>query len=122
VSSGRRYLTGFILVAVIGAGMIAWVPHELRDEVGWGLLIGLLVQAPLGWWTIRSIGKRRFLGVWAGGMLVRLLVLAISGFLLVPAFGWEIAPALGALLMTLVALLVLEVVIAMREQSGMARR
>jgi heme A synthase len=122
VSSGHRYVVGFILVALIGAGVAAWVRPALRDEVGWGVLIGLLVQAPLGWWTIRSIGKRRFLSVWAGGMLIRLLVLAISGLLLVPALDWEMAPALGALLVTLVALLVLEVVIAMRAQSGMTRR
>ena len=121
MSSGRRYLIGFVLVALIGAGIAAWVRSELRDEIGWGVLIGLLVQAPLGWWTIRSIGKRRFLSVWAGGMLVRLLVLAISGFFLVPAFGWEMAPALGALLVTLVALLVLEIVIAMRETRGLTR-
>ena len=122
MSSRHRYLIGFILVALIGAGMTAWVRPELRDDVGWGVLIGLLVQAPLGWWTIRSIGKRRFLTVWAGGMLIRLLVLAISGLFLVPVLGWEMAPALGALLVTLVALLVLEVVIAMREQSGMTGR
>jgi heme A synthase len=122
VSSRRRYVIGFILVAMIGAGMVAWVRPELRNDVGWGVLIGLVVQAPLGWWTIRSIGKRRFLGVWVGGMLVRLLVLAISGLLLVPAFRWEMAPALGGLLVMLVALLVLEVVIAMHEQSGAARR
>ena len=121
MSSWRRYLIGFAIVALIGAGVAAWMRPELRDEVAWGVLIGLVVQAPLGWWTIRSIGKRRFLTVWAGGMLIRLLVLAISGLLLVPAFDWEMAPALGALLVTLVALLVLEVVIAMREQSGMTR-
>jgi hypothetical protein len=121
VSSGQRYLIGFVLVALVGAGTTAWARPELRDEIGWGVLIGLLVQAPLGWWTIRSIGKRRFLSVWAGGMLVRLLVLAISGLFLVPAFDWELAPALGALLVTLVALLVLEVVIAMRETRGRTR-
>ena len=117
----RGYLIGFLLVALVGTGFTAWVRPGLRDEVGWAVMIGLLVQAPLGWWTIRSIGKRRFLSVWAGGMLVRLLVLAISGFFLVPAFGWEMAPALGALLVTLVALLVLEIVIAMRETRGLTR-
>jgi hypothetical protein len=121
VSSGRQYLIGFVLVALVGAGTAAWARPELRDEIGWGVLIGLLVQAPLGWWTIRSIGKRQFLSVWAGGMLVRLVVLAISGFFLVPAFKWKLAPAVGALLVTLVALLVLEVVIAMRETRGLTR-
>jgi hypothetical protein len=121
VSSRGQYLTGFILVALIGAGASGLVGPGLRDDIGWAVAIGLLVQAPLGWWTIRSIGKRRFLSVWAGGMLVRLLVLAISGFFLVPAFGWEMAPALGALLVTLVSLLVLEVVIAMRETRGLTR-
>jgi heme A synthase len=121
VSFRRRYLMGFILVALIGAGVTMWVSAEIRDEIGWGVLIGLVVQAPLGWWTIQSIGKRRFLTVWTGGMLIRLVVLAVTGLLLVPAFGWDMAPALGALLVTLVALLVLEVGIAMREQSGMTQ-
>lgn len=118
MSSRRRYLVGFTLVALIGAGVALWAGAELRDEIGWGVLIGLVVQAPLGWWTIQSIGTRRFLTVWAGGMLIRLVVLAVTGLLLVPAFGWDMAAALGALLVTLVTLLVLEVGIAMREQSG----
>jgi heme A synthase len=121
VTSGRSYVIGFAFVALVGAAIAAVANPELRDDVGWSVLIGLLVQAPLGWWTIRSIGKPRFLTVWAGGMLIRLLVLAISGFLLVPAFGWEMAPALGALLVTLIALLVLEVLIAMHETRGLRR-
>ena len=75
------------------------------------------VQAPLGWWTLRSIGTPRFQLVWSLGMLLRLAILAVAGVILVPALGWRTGPALGTLVGAMVALLLVEAVSAMREHS-----
>jgi ABC-type proline/glycine betaine transport system permease subunit len=122
VTAGKRYLIGFALVGIAGAGLAGAAGPALRSDVSWGILLGLLVQAPLGWWTIRSIGSERFQLVWAAGMVIRLAVVAITGLVLVPMFGWRMVPALGALVTTLLALLLVEVVTALREHSGITER
>ena len=85
--------------------------------MAWGLGTGLLLQAPLGWWTLRSIGTDSFLMVWVLGILVRLAVVAIAAFALIPALGDAAAPMLVTMVGILVALLLVEGVVAMREQS-----
>lgn len=87
-------------------------------EIVWGVLLGLLIQAPLAWLTLRSIGTERLQLIWVLGMLIRLGALAITGLLLVPALGWQLVPTLGALLATLLALLLVEVILAARQHSG----
>jgi hypothetical protein len=117
VTAAKRYLLGLGAVAVIGA-MLAWLlGADLRAEVGFGVLIGLVVQAPLGWWTIRSIGTERFQLVWVIGMIVRLAVVVIAGLVLAPEYGWHTVATLAALVATLLVLLLVEAVTALRQQS-----
>jgi heme A synthase len=117
VTARASYVTGLAAVALIGA-VLAWVlGPEMRDEVAFGVLIGLLVQAPLGWWTIRSIGTERFQLVWVAGMVIRLAVVAIAGLVLAPEYGWNTAALLAALVATLLILLLVEAVTAVREHS-----
>jgi hypothetical protein len=122
VRAARRYLIGFALVGTVGAGLALASGPDLRDEVAWGVLLGLLVQAPLGWWTLRSIGTEGFQLVWVAGMVIRLAIVAITALILVPAFGWRMVPVLGGLVATLLALLLVEVVTALREHSGVTGR
>jgi hypothetical protein len=89
------------------------VPESVRTEVGWGIVSGLGLQAPLGWWTLRSVGTPRFLLVWGFGMLARLAVVALVGLVVLPAMGRAAGPLLGAMAGVLVALLVVEGVTAM---------
>jgi hypothetical protein len=105
------------LVGLAGVGVVAAVSHDIKDEVAGGLLTAMAVQAPLGWWTLRCIGTPRFQLVWSLGMLIRLAVLTLAGVALVPAFGWRIGPALGSLVATMVALLLVEAATAVREHS-----
>jgi hypothetical protein len=118
VTGGKRYLLGFGLVVGGGLGLAGAADPGVRWEIVSGVLLGLLLQAPLGWWTVRSIGTDRFQLVWVVGMLTRLALIAVTGGFLVPAFGWRLAPVLGALVGTLLLLLLVEVVTALREQSG----
>jgi heme A synthase len=117
VTAGRRYLLGLALVGSIGAMVALLVGPGLRREVAFGVLLGLLVQAPLGWWTVRSLGTERFQLVWVVGMMIRLAMVAIVGVVLAPEFAWRAVPTLAALVATLLVLLLVEAVTALREQS-----
>jgi heme A synthase len=121
-AGSKRYLLGFGLVVGCGFGLAGVADPAIRQDMAWGILLGLLLQAPLGWWTVRTLGTDRFQLVWVVGMLTRLALVAITGLILVPAFGWRLMPVLGALVGTLLLLLLVEIVTALREQSGVKVR
>jgi hypothetical protein len=106
----------------VGLLVVAASPAESRPGIVWGLVVGLLLQAPLGWWTLRAIGTERFLTVWLLGILVRLAVVAIAAFAVIPALGDAAAPMLVTMVGILVALLLVEGVVAMREHSREEQR
>ena len=112
-----RYVAG---VAAVGAGgllVAALSPAGSRPGILWGLAVGLLLQSPLGWWTLRAVGTERFLLVWGLGMLVRFAVVAVAAFALMPAPDRLAAPMLATMVAILVALLLVEGVVAMRVHS-----
>jgi heme A synthase len=112
-----RYLAGVALAAAGGALLVALVQPADRSAAGWGIAVGLLLQAPLGWWALRSLGTDRFMAVWGLGMLVRLTVVVIAGLVVLPVLGPRAGTMLGALVGVLVALLRVEGVTALREHS-----
>ena len=112
-----RYLAGVGIVAAAGLGVMAVLPAGSRPGMAWGMIAGLVLQAPLGWWTLRAIGTERFLTLWGLGILVRLSVLAIAAFATIPALGDAAAPMLVTMVGVLVALLLVEGVVAMRQPS-----
>jgi apolipoprotein N-acyltransferase len=112
-----RYLTGVAIVAAGGVVVVAAVPAADRAAVGWGVVVGLVLQTPLGWWAIRSIGTDRFMVVWVLGMLVRLAVVGVAGLAVLPVLGRRAGPMLGSIVGVLVALLLVEGVTALREHS-----
>ena len=122
MTAGKWYLVGLAAVGLLALLLTRALGLQHRDEVGYGILLGLVVQAPLGWWTIRSIGTERFQPVWVAGMVIRLMVVGVAALLLAPAFGWDIASTLAGLVGTLLVLLLVEVLIAVREQSGIKSR
>ena len=122
MTAGKWYLVGLAAVGLLALLVTRPLGPEHRDEVGYGILLGLVVQAPLGWWTIRSIGTERFQLVWVAGMVIRLLVVGVAALLLAPAFGWDTAATLAGLVATLLVLLLVEVLIAVRQQSGIKSR
>lgn len=114
---GRRYLLGVGLVAAGGGLLVAAVPTGMRGEVLWGVVTGLVLQAPLGWLALRSLGTEHFVLSWGLGTLVRFTAVGIAGLVIVPALGGEAGPMLGSMVAVLVALLLVEGVTAMREHS-----
>jgi hypothetical protein len=118
VTLRRRYLVGVGLVAVGGVGVLLMLPPAIRADAARGAATALALQAPLGWWALRSIGTPRFQLVWAMGMVIRLAGVAAAALVLVPALGWDGVPVLGALVAALVLLLLVEAVTALREHSS----
>ena len=112
-----RYAGGVAAVAALGLVAAAVAPSSARTGIGWGLVVGLLLQAPLGWWTLRALGTERFLTVWGLGMLVRFGVVAVAAFALMPGPARLAEPMLVTMVGTLVALLLVEGAVAMREHS-----
>jgi heme A synthase len=117
VTLGRRYLAGVAAVGAVGALLVLAVPETTRREVLWGAVVGLALQAPLGWWALRSLGSDHFMLSWGLGMLVRFTVVALAGLTVVPALGYDAGPMLGTMVGVLVALLLVEGVTAARETS-----
>jgi hypothetical protein len=117
VSLARRYLLGVAAVAVAGAVAVLLVPAAIRPEVIWGAATGLVLQVPLGWWALRSLGTDHFMVSWGLGMLVRFTVVAVAGLAVLPATGRSPAPMLGTMVAVLLALLFVEGHTAAREHS-----
>jgi hypothetical protein len=117
MSMGRRYLTAVGVVAAGGTAVAALVPAADRVAVWWGVAVGLVLQTPLGWWAVQSVGSDRFMAVWGLGMLVRLTVVLVAVLVVQPVLGARAAPMLGAMVGVLVALLAVEGYTAFREHS-----
>jgi heme A synthase len=122
VSARSRYLIGLLVVAVTGLVAVFAVSPDIRREVALGIGLGLLVQAPLGWWMVRSLGTDRFQLAWALGMVIRLAAVAVAGLLLVPTLRWEMLATLAALVATLLVLLVVEVLTILGKNSEIKAR
>ncbi|MEP7226615.1 MAG: hypothetical protein ABI785_04585 [Gemmatimonadales bacterium] len=122
MSARSRYLIGLLVVAAGGLVAVSLVSPNIRREVALGIGLGLLAQAPLGWWTVRSLGTERFQLAWALGMVIRLAVVAIAGLILVPTLRWEMLATLAALVATMLVLLVVEVVTILGKNSEIKAR
>ena len=103
-----------LVVAALGAVLaLRLVPQQEHPSVWVAVLASIVVQGPLGWWVIRSVGTRRFLMVWGLGLLARLLLIGLMAVLVGPAFGLPATPLLMTLAGLLAALLLVEGVVAL---------
>ena len=119
---GRRYLAGVAAVAAAGALLVVVVPAEVRGAVVWGVSTGLVLQAPLGWLALRSIGTEHFMASWVAGMLVRLAAVGVAGLVVAGETPGAAGPMLGSMVGVLVALLLIEGYTAAREHSREGER
>ena len=113
----RHYVIGFLAVAVLGMAVVALAPGRFQAEIAAGIGAGMLIQAPLGWWTLRSIGTGKFQSVWVGGMLIRLGLVAVAALVLAPVYRWDAGALLLSLVATLLVLLLVEAMTAVREHT-----
>ena len=122
MTRAARYVAGVAAVCAGGLLALAASPSWWRGGIAWGLAVGLLLQAPLGWWTLRAIGTDQFFVVWGLGMLVRFGVVAVAAFALMGAPERLAAPMLVTMVSVLVGLLLVEGVVAMGEYSRKGER
>jgi peptidoglycan biosynthesis protein MviN/MurJ (putative lipid II flippase) len=113
----RHYLIGLATAGALGIVVTRLAQPSLREEIAAGVVIGLLVQAPLGWWTLRSIGTEKFQLVWVGGMVLRLALVGLAAVVLSRQYRWEAGAFLMTLVVTLLILLLVEAVTAAQEHS-----
>ena len=117
MSRSARYGAGLASIALAAAMAAVSVPARTGRGVVAGAALGLLIQGPLGWWVVRSVGTDRFLGAWMAGFLARIALLAVIGLVVVPALGWEPTPVLVTLAAVLGGLLLVEGAAAMATTS-----
>jgi hypothetical protein len=122
MTRGGRYLAAVGGVAAGAVALVGLAPTADRVAAWWGVGVGLVLQTPLGWWAIQSIGTERFLAIWVLGMLVRLTVVVIAALVVLPVLGPRAEAMLGAMVGVLVALLGVEGATAFREHSREDRR
>ncbi|HET7024738.1 MAG TPA: hypothetical protein VFI39_06000 [Gemmatimonadales bacterium] len=114
----RQYLVGVVAVTVAALAAAQVLPSDAKNGAWLGLGLALVFQAPLGWWLVRSIGTERFLAAWIVGMLVRVALLTLAGLVILPALHWTVAPGLVGLALVLLALLAVEVLVAMTARRS----
>ncbi|MGB7212778.1 MAG: hypothetical protein WBC97_09130 [Gemmatimonadales bacterium] len=116
--NARRYLVGVTAIAVAALAAAQTLPIDAKQGAWLGLGLALVFQAPLGWWLVRSLGTERFLAAWIVGMLARIALLTLAGLVILPALHWPIGPGLVGLAIVLLALLGVEVFVAMTARRS----
>ncbi len=111
MTAGRRYLVGVSAVAAAALLLSFVLPPDARTGVWLATALALLVQGPLGWWLLRTIGTERLQLVWAVGIAARFALVAACGFLVAPRLGLALAPLLFALVGVLMCCVVVEAVV-----------
>jgi hypothetical protein len=76
-----------------------------------------MLQGPLGWWLLRAIGTSRFLVVWGVGIATRVGVLMLLALAVLPARRWPLAPGLLVYAGVMGGLLLVEGLVAVKQQS-----
>lgn len=94
------------------------LPTGVRHPVQATLAMGALLQLPLGWWLVRSVGSERFMAPWVLGMAARLAGLAVIGLVVVPARGWQPEAPLLALVLLFCGTLAVEGLVLWTEHFG----
>jgi hypothetical protein len=118
----RRYLLAMGTLAIFSLGLVAFAPPAWRPGLLVAMGLAMLVQVPMGAWLLATLGSDRFLAVWVGGMLARLVLIGVAGLFLYPAFLSPAAPGLLTLVLLLMASLALEGLVLLREFHGEVTR
>ena len=111
MTAGPRYLVGVSAVAAAALLLSFVLPPDARTGVWLATALALLVQGPLGWWLVRTIGTERLQLVWAVGIAARFALVAACGFFVAPRLGLALAPLLFALVGVLMCCVVVEAVV-----------
>lgn len=115
----RYALLVLFVVAVTLVVGLQLVAESDRAAVWTGLLAAIVVQGPLGWWVVRSVGTPRFMVAWGLGLLARFGLIAGMALVAAPLTEFRSEPLLVTTAGVLLALLVVEGLVALTETPGM---
>ncbi len=118
MTTAPRYLIWFGAAAAVLGGLALASPAEMRREVSFAVLLAIVLQGPLGWWAVNSLGTARFVWVWGFGLLMRFGVVGLVALGVVPAVGWAPGPVLLSLVGALIVLLAVEAIAAAGHDSS----
>ena len=111
---GSRYWVGSgVVIAVAVAVALLLGRGDGRSGLLIATALAAAVQLPFGWWLVRSLGTRHFLGAWVGGMGARVLLPVTTALVLAPTLHWPLMPVLLGLVGVLIGLLLVEVLTVM---------
>ena len=108
MSATRRYVGGLVGAAGVGVGVVLLLPVGLRAVIAVAVLLGFIIQGPLGLAAIRVFGTDRFLAVWGVGMGTRFLAVILLAILGMRMGFPALEPLLIGLVTTLFCLLLVE--------------
>ena len=117
MKAARIYWLGLTVLAALAAAIVTLYPPASQRGMWVGLAVGVVVQGPLGWWLIQSVGTPRFLGVWAIGIFARFAVLALMALAVLPRVGPR-GPGVIMLGGVLVGLLFFEGLVVWLKNTG----
>lgn len=117
MSGARLYGAGLLLIAVVATLVALRFTGDVRTAMLAMALAAMVIQGPLGWWMIRSVGTPQFLVAWVAGMLVRLGILGVAALVVLPLFHWPRTPGLLVLAGVLFTMLLLEGLVIWLEHS-----
>lgn len=118
-----RYALLVVLVVLVTLLVgLQLVADADRAAVWTGLLAAMVVQGPLGWWVVRTIGTPRFLLAWGLGLLARILLVAAMALVFAPLVQIRAEPLLITTASVLLALLLVEGLVALSESPRTAGR
>jgi hypothetical protein len=118
VNPGQAYWAGVILIGAATAAVARLAGPESRPGILLALGSTLALQAPMGWWLLRSVRLGQAMGVWALGIALRLALVGVVGLVVLPVLGWPQGPALVTLAALLLVLLLLEGAVLWLEHFG----
>ena len=102
-------------MALAGWAVAFALPADQRPAVWVSVAAAVVVQGPVGWWLIGTVGSSRFLFAWITGISTRIVLVALFALVLIPALKWSLSSSLISLVLALLAMLVVEVLVINRE-------
>lgn len=118
MTSRSRYVIGLVSIGALTLAVSRGVPEGARSPLVLAFALAIAVQAPLGWWLIRSVGTERFMVAWGIGLAARLALVGGMGLIGVRLLGLGPTTVLVPLAGLLVTLLALEAIVLLLREPG----